>query len=232
MESYVKRFVLNLLLFSFFRFLIYGIKVNNVGRMYDYPDELGKVPSELIWSMINTNVGAVTMMTRMLVNDMKNRGKGAIVNISSGSELQPLPYMAVYSASKVNSLTIILGLYLKCTFFHLLRFLLSRIRKISKQYKKKKKIYVKNFTLAIQKEFEPYGISVQLVTPMYVRTKMNNYSTTVMAGSILFPDVQSYTKSAVFCLGKTSETTGYWSHGIQVSNTFTCELLYVYSLVT
>lgn len=31
------------------------------------------------------------MMTRMLVNDMKARGKGAIVNISSGSELQPLP---------------------------------------------------------------------------------------------------------------------------------------------
>lgn len=76
---------------------------------------------------------------------------------------------------------------------------------------------MKNFTLAIQKEFAPYGISIQLVTPMYVRTKMNNYSTTVMAGSILFPDVESYTKSAVFCLGKTNETTGYWSHGIQVS---------------
>lgn len=42
------------------------------------------------------------MMTRMLINDMKARGKGAIVNISSGSELQPLPYMAVYAASKVN----------------------------------------------------------------------------------------------------------------------------------
>lgn len=42
------------------------------------------------------------MMTRILVNGMKTRGKGAIVNISSGSELQPLPYMAVYAASKVN----------------------------------------------------------------------------------------------------------------------------------
>lgn len=77
-------------------------------------------------------------------------------------------------------------------------------------------VYVKNFTLAIQKEFAPYGISIQLVTPMYVRTKMNNYSTTVMAGSILIPDVESYTKSVVFCLGKTNETTGYWTHGIQV----------------
>lgn len=80
---------------------------------------------------------------------------------------------------------------------------------------------MKNFTLAIQQEFSPYGITVQLVTPMFVRTKMNDYSTTVMAGgNILIPDVQSYTKSAVFSLGKTNETTGYWSHGIQVTARF------------
>lgn len=76
--------------------------VNNVGRMYDYPDELGKVSSDLLWDLININMAAVTMMTRLCINDMKQRGKGAIVNISSGSELQPLPYTAVYGASKVN----------------------------------------------------------------------------------------------------------------------------------
>lgn len=154
-----------------------GILVNNVGRMYDFPDELGKISQELLWNLINVNIGAVTMMTRILVNGMKTRGKGAIVNISSGSELQPMPYMAVYAASKV---------------------------------------YVKNFTLAIQHEFASYGITVQLVTPMYVKTKMNNYSSSVMtSGNILIPDVQTYTKSAVFSLGKTSETTGFWTHGIQ-----------------
>lgn len=47
------------------------------------------------------------MMTRMVVNDMKARGKGAIVNISSGSELQPLPFMAVYAASKVTTKCIV-----------------------------------------------------------------------------------------------------------------------------
>lgn len=78
-------------------------------------------------------------------------------------------------------------------------------------------VYIKNFTLAIQHEFAPYNITVQLVTPMYVKTKMNNYSSSVMtSGNLLIPDVQSYAKSAVFSLGKTSETTGYWSHGIQV----------------
>lgn len=79
-----------------------------------------------------------------------------------------------------------------------------------------KQIYVKNFTLAIQSELAKYGIYVQLITPLFVRTKMNNYSTTVMAGSIMFPDVESYTKSAFFTLGRTNVTTGYWSHGIQV----------------
>lgn len=77
-------------------------------------------------------------------------------------------------------------------------------------------IYVKNFTLAIQHEFAPYGISVQLITPLYVRTKMNNYSTTVMKGNIFCPDVETYTKSAVSSLGRTNETTGYWIHGLQV----------------
>lgn len=79
--------------------------VNNVGRMYDFPDELGNVSEQLLWDILNINIGAVTMMTRMMVNVMKSRGKGAIVNISSGSELQPLPYMAVYAASKVSLLT-------------------------------------------------------------------------------------------------------------------------------
>lgn len=79
-----------------------SILVNNVGRMYDYPDELGKLSPDFLWSLLNINMGSVTMMTRMLVNDMKKRGKGAIVNISSGSELQPLPYAAVYGASKVD----------------------------------------------------------------------------------------------------------------------------------
>ena len=75
--------------------------------MYDYPDELGKVSEKLLWEIININIGAVTMMTRLTINDMKQRGKGAIVNISSGSELQPLPYMAVYSATKVNGFFLI-----------------------------------------------------------------------------------------------------------------------------
>ncbi|XP_008216254.1 inactive hydroxysteroid dehydrogenase-like protein 1 [Nasonia vitripennis] len=78
-----------------------GILVNNVGKQYTYPMYLGEVPEDELWDIINVNVGAVTLMTRLVIDDMKKRGKGAIVNISSGSELQPLPLMTVYAATKV-----------------------------------------------------------------------------------------------------------------------------------
>lgn len=68
----------------------------------------------------------------------------------------------------------------------------------------------------MQYELASYGITVQLITPLYVRTKMNNYSTTVSQGNILCPDVETYTRSAVSSLGRTNETTGYWIHGLQV----------------
>lgn len=172
-----------------------GILINNVGRMYDFPDELDNISEDLLWQIININVGAVTMMSRIAIPQMKIKKRGIIVNVSSGSECQPAPLMTVYASTKV---------------------------------------YVKNFTLgeqidwplivhthstilfaAISKELEDYNVQVQLVTPMFVQTKMNDYSTSVMKGNILVPDVESYTKSAVFTLGKSSRTTGYWSHGLQ-----------------
>lgn len=42
-----------------------GILVNNVGRMYDFPNDFEKVPESLLWDIVNINVGAVTMMTRI-----------------------------------------------------------------------------------------------------------------------------------------------------------------------
>lgn len=73
--------------------------------MYEYPEEFGKVPEETIWTLLMTNVCAVTMMTRLIVNDMKQRKKGVIVNVSSGTHLQPAPYACVYAATKVRPLT-------------------------------------------------------------------------------------------------------------------------------
>lgn len=77
-----------------------NILVNNVGKQYEYPMYLSEVPEKELFDIININVCAVTMMCRTFIEDMKTRGRGAIVNVSSGSELQPLPLMTVYAATK------------------------------------------------------------------------------------------------------------------------------------
>ncbi|KAL6444121.1 hypothetical protein ACFW04_001810 [Cataglyphis niger] len=77
-----------------------GILVNNVGKFYEYPMYVGEVPEKELWDIINVNVGATTLMTRLVIGEMQKRGRGAIVNISSGSEFQPLPLMTVYAATK------------------------------------------------------------------------------------------------------------------------------------
>ncbi|XP_034183398.2 inactive hydroxysteroid dehydrogenase-like protein 1 [Osmia lignaria lignaria] len=78
-----------------------GILVNNVGTQYSYPMYLGEVPEDQLWDIINVNIGATTLMTRLVIGQMQERRKGAIVNVSSGSELVPLPLMTVYAASKI-----------------------------------------------------------------------------------------------------------------------------------
>jgi 17beta-estradiol 17-dehydrogenase / very-long-chain 3-oxoacyl-CoA reductase len=86
-----------------------GVLINNVGRMYDYPDDLDNISEELIWQIININVGAVTMMSRAVIPQMKMSRRGIIVNISSGSECQPAPLMTVYASTKVYVKNFTLG---------------------------------------------------------------------------------------------------------------------------
>lgn len=78
------------------------ITVNNVGMMYEYPEKFAKVDEDVIWNILLLNAGSVLMMTRLLINDMKQRKKGVIVNVASGTALQPTPYAAVYGATKVS----------------------------------------------------------------------------------------------------------------------------------
>uniref|UniRef100_A0A1A9WL19 Uncharacterized protein n=1 Tax=Glossina brevipalpis TaxID=37001 RepID=A0A1A9WL19_9MUSC len=152
-----------------------GILVNNVGRMYDYPDELCNQPEDLLWEIININIGAVTFMSRLVIPEMKKQRKGAIVNISSGSELQPTPLVAVYAATKR---------------------------------------YIRSLSLAIECELYEHNITVQCVIPGFVVTKMNQFSETLLQGNYFTPPAETYARWAVFTLGKTKETTGYWTHAM------------------
>lgn len=96
-----------------------GVLVNNVGRMYDFPDDLDHIDEELIWQIININIGAVTMMSRSVIPQMKINKRGIIVNISSGSECQPAPLMTVYASTKVYVKNFTLGKPTRADLAHL-----------------------------------------------------------------------------------------------------------------
>ncbi|XP_032530055.1 inactive hydroxysteroid dehydrogenase-like protein 1 isoform X1 [Danaus plexippus] len=152
-----------------------GILVNNVGVQYEYPMPLVELPVSKAWELISVNVVAVTTLTRMVLPGMLARGRGAVVNVSSGSELQPLPLMAVYAATKS---------------------------------------YVRSLTLALRAEVSP-TVTVQHVSPLFVSTKMNTFSPTLLAGNPLVPDARTYARHAVRTLGRVTATSGYWVHGVQ-----------------
>ena len=50
--------------------------------------------------MINLNIIALTYFTKVFATDMKQRGSGKILNVSSTAAFQPGPLMAVYYATK------------------------------------------------------------------------------------------------------------------------------------
>ena len=57
--------------------------------------------------MINTNVVAVHLLTKLFLRDMKKRNSGYILNVASSAAFGPGPLMATYYATKayVNNLT-------------------------------------------------------------------------------------------------------------------------------
>lgn len=78
-----------------------GMLVNNVGVMYEMPMDLTELNQDVIWQHVNINMGSLTMMCWLVLPQMLQRRKGAIVNLSSSSSVGPLPYMNIYSASKI-----------------------------------------------------------------------------------------------------------------------------------
>lgn len=79
-----------------------GILVNNAGMSYDHAEYLDDLDPSLITDMVNINVVAPTMLTKMVIPGMKARGRGgAIVNLGSGSGLIPAcPLLSVYAGTK------------------------------------------------------------------------------------------------------------------------------------
>ena len=82
------------------------ILVNNAGGSHSYPLESWTLDG---WAnMIDLNLRSVFLLSQAAAKHMMERGRGAIVNISSGASQLGLPYVAPYGAAKagVNNLTL------------------------------------------------------------------------------------------------------------------------------
>ena len=67
--------------------------------------QLHEVDPALSSQQVRLNVTALTELTCALLPEMRARDRGAIVNVASTAAFQPLPYMAVYGATKAYVLS-------------------------------------------------------------------------------------------------------------------------------
>lgn len=81
-----------------------GVLVNNVGMVVSVIPKKFLEPANLdqiIPELINCNVKTMAKMCRVILPGMVNRGKGIVINVSSGVASVPIPQYTLYSASKV-----------------------------------------------------------------------------------------------------------------------------------
>lgn len=76
--------------------------MNNVGFFGARPDKFNDVTEDDIWRYLNVNMASVVAMTKIVLPQMLERKRGAIINISSIAAVTPMPMCAVYSATKVS----------------------------------------------------------------------------------------------------------------------------------
>ena len=85
-----------------------GILINNAGMSYNYPEFLDQTEPSLNIDLITINTIAPTLLAAHVLQGMKERGRGVIVNIGSANGLLPsVPLLSVYAGSKayVNQFT-------------------------------------------------------------------------------------------------------------------------------
>jgi hypothetical protein len=75
-----------------------GLLVNNAGFGWYGPQE--EQGLERTRRMLQLNVGALVELTDRLLGGMRARGGGYVLNVASTAAFLPVPYMAVYAATK------------------------------------------------------------------------------------------------------------------------------------
>jgi len=72
--------------------------VNNAG--FGSMGDFAALDVERELGMIDLNVRALVSLTHLYLTRMRERGRGAIINVASTAAFQPVPYMATYAATK------------------------------------------------------------------------------------------------------------------------------------
>jgi short-subunit dehydrogenase len=76
--------------------------VNNAG--FGVRDRFLSVPAERQADIVRVNCEAVVTLTHAFLRPMVERGRGGVITVASTAGMQPLPYEAVYGASKAFAL--------------------------------------------------------------------------------------------------------------------------------
>ncbi len=84
------------------------ILINNAGLGFN--GYFNDISWECHESVINTNIMALTLLTKVITDSMKKRGRGKILNVASTGSYEPGPLINVYYASKAYVLSFSQGL--------------------------------------------------------------------------------------------------------------------------
>lgn len=90
------------------RNLIIDLLVNNAA--FGGRGEFWKLPLEQQMAMVRLNINALVELTHLLLPDMVERRRGAIINVSSTASFQPMAYTATYAATKAFVTSFSMGL--------------------------------------------------------------------------------------------------------------------------
>ncbi len=80
------------------RFGAVHVLVNNAG--YNFRGPVEEAPADELARIVEVNLRAPVVLTRLALPYLRRAGKGAIVNVASLAGRIPLPYEATYSATK------------------------------------------------------------------------------------------------------------------------------------
>ena len=83
--------------------------VNNAG--FGLRGGFATMPYDEQVAMVELNVTTLTRLCRLVLPDLVARRRGGIVNIASMAAFQPIPFMAVYAATKAYVLALSEGLH-------------------------------------------------------------------------------------------------------------------------